>query len=87
MLKAITQLENEYCEYNNHMRDIVSEMKLYEVLNGKNELKLSIENYVLIYYLEQILKLSNERLKKCHTIDMNSYEKLKRMQESEVVWK
>ncbi|UOB19538.1 AAA family ATPase [Macrococcus armenti] len=64
MLKAITQLENEYCEYNNHMRDIVSEMKLYEVLNGKNELKLSIENYVLIYYLEQILKLSNERLKK-----------------------
>lgn len=62
MEKIIIQLEAVYKTYSRQMDDIGSEIKLFEVLNGKNALKLSIENYVLVYYLEQILLLSNERL-------------------------
>lgn len=56
------QLEVVHSSYVKQMEDIGSEIKLFEVLNGKNTLKLSIENYVLVYYLEQILLLANERL-------------------------
>ncbi|WP_420493704.1 SMC family ATPase [Macrococcus psychrotolerans] len=58
----IMQLEVLHETYVKQMEDIGSEIRLFEVLNGKNTLKLSIENYVLVYYLEQILLLANERL-------------------------
>ena len=62
MNNIIMQLEVLHSSYVKQMEDIGSEIKLFEVLNGKNTLKLSIENYVLVYYLEQILLLANERL-------------------------
>lgn len=57
----------------NEIRDIIgkleSELKtqqevfqLAEILAGKNEQKLTLENYVLIYYLERILAQANQRL-------------------------
>ncbi|PTH74110.1 exonuclease subunit SbcC [Staphylococcus agnetis] len=36
---------------------------LSEVISGKNNLKLTLENYVLIYYLEHILDAANKRLR------------------------
>ena len=36
--------------------------QLAEILAGKNEQKLTLENYVLIYYLERILAQANQRL-------------------------
>ena len=36
--------------------------QLAEVLSGKNEQKLTLENFVLIYYLERILAHANQRL-------------------------
>lgn len=36
--------------------------QLAEILSGKNERKLTLENYVLIYYLERILAQANQRL-------------------------
>ncbi|PNZ79928.1 SMC family ATPase, partial [Staphylococcus petrasii] len=38
--------------------------ELAEVLSGKNNQKLTLENYVLIYYLERIIQQANIRLKK-----------------------
>lgn len=37
-------------------------IKLYELLSGKNELKISFERYLQIEYLEQIILAANERL-------------------------
>lgn len=36
--------------------------QLAEILAGKNDQKLTLENYVLIYYLERILTQANQRL-------------------------
>ncbi|MDP4447826.1 exonuclease subunit SbcC [Staphylococcus hyicus] len=36
---------------------------LSEVISGKNNLKLTLENYVLIYYLEHILDAANKRFR------------------------
>ncbi|PTE42747.1 ATP-binding cassette family protein, partial [Staphylococcus equorum] len=36
--------------------------QLAEILSGKNDQKLTLENYVLIYYLERILAQANQRL-------------------------
>ncbi|RIM88969.1 SbcC/MukB-like Walker B domain-containing protein, partial [Staphylococcus shinii] len=36
--------------------------QLAEILAGKNEQKLTLENYVFIYYLERILAQANQRL-------------------------
>ncbi|RIM81969.1 SMC family ATPase, partial [Staphylococcus xylosus] len=55
------------------IRDVISKLErelktqqevfqLAEILAGKNEQKLTLENYVLIYYLERILAQANQRL-------------------------
>ncbi|RIO80616.1 SMC family ATPase, partial [Staphylococcus gallinarum] len=36
--------------------------QLSEILSGQNNLKLTLENYVLIHYLERILAQANQRL-------------------------
>ncbi|WP_242259502.1 AAA family ATPase [Bacillus cereus group sp. BfR-BA-01311] len=37
---------------------------LYEVMKGDNESRISFERYILIEYLEQIVQIANERLRK-----------------------
>ncbi|HFU7085108.1 TPA: AAA family ATPase [Bacillus cereus] len=37
---------------------------LYEVMKGGNESRISFERYILIEYLEQIVQIANERLRK-----------------------
>ncbi|MGG2065766.1 AAA family ATPase [Bacillus sp. S14(2024)] len=37
---------------------------LYEVMKGDNESRISFERYILIEYLEQIVQVANERLRK-----------------------
>ncbi len=37
---------------------------LYEVMKGDNESRISFERYILIEYLEQIVHIANERLRK-----------------------
>lgn len=53
--KIINQLEEELKE----QQEI---FQLSEILSGQNNLKLTLENYVLIHYLERILAQANQRL-------------------------
>lgn len=53
--KIIEQLEEELKE----QQEI---FQLSEILSGQNNLKLTLENYVLIHYLERILAQANQRL-------------------------
>ncbi|MCG7339543.1 SMC family ATPase [Staphylococcus sp. ACRSN] len=55
IIETIDQLEEELKE----QQEI---FQLSEILSGQNNLKLTLENYVLIYYLERILTQANQRL-------------------------
>ncbi|WEN68462.1 SMC family ATPase [Staphylococcus sp. NRL 16/872] len=49
---------------NEELKEQQQIFELAEVLSGKNNQKLTLENYVLIYYLERIIQQANLRLKK-----------------------
>ena len=47
---------------NDELKDQKEIFLLTEILSGKNSRKLTLENYVLIYYLEKIILQANQRL-------------------------
>lgn len=53
-------------DYINYLEKELKEQQeifeLSEVLSGKNSKKLTLENYVLVYYLERIIHQANIRL-------------------------
>src|SRR5699024_1483575 len=61
--------QKKFKEINTTIEKLEKELKeqqevfqLAEILSGKNDQKLTLENYVLIYYLERILAQANQRL-------------------------
>ncbi|RIL69181.1 SMC family ATPase, partial [Staphylococcus devriesei] len=53
----------EHVNYlNSELKEQQQIFELAEVLSGKNSRKLTLENYVLIYYLERIIQQANIRL-------------------------
>ena len=59
---------NSIMDYINYLEKELKEQQeifeLSEVLSGKNSKKLTLENYVLIYYLERIIHQANIRLER-----------------------
>ena len=55
-------------DYINYLEKELKEQQeifeLSEVLSGKNSKKLTLENYVLVYYLERIIHQANIRLER-----------------------
>ena len=65
----IKKNDEKFAKIEKHIHYLDEELKeqqqifnLSEVLSGKNHQKLSLENYVLIYYLERIIHQANIRL-------------------------
>ena len=64
----LTLIKRNYCnknliaELNDYLHTQQEIFQLSEILAGKNEHKLTLENYVLIHYLERILGQANQRL-------------------------
>ena len=57
-----TAIKNLIAELNDYLHTQQEIFQLSEILAGKNEHKLTLENYVLIHYLERILGQANQRL-------------------------
>ncbi|MCC4219892.1 exonuclease subunit SbcC [Staphylococcus saprophyticus] len=60
--KKTTEINKIIDELNSELQSQQEVFQLAEILAGKNEQKLTLENYVLIYYLERILTQANQRL-------------------------
>ena len=59
------KIDNIYAVINHLEKELQEQQEVFqlaEVLSGKNEQKLTLENFVLIYYLERILAHANQRL-------------------------
>lgn len=59
------KIDNIYAVINHLEKELQEQQEIFqlaEVLSGKNEQKLTLENFVLIYYLERILAHANQRL-------------------------
>ena len=65
-MKLILRISNKSKELISILNDELKEQQeiflLTEILSGKNSHKLTLENYVLIYYLEKIIFQANQRL-------------------------
>jgi len=59
LMERLSLLNQSYKETIGRHQEI---MTLAQLFGGRNPQKLTLENYVLTYYLEQTLKLSNKRL-------------------------
>ncbi|MGV2927681.1 SMC family ATPase [Macrococcus capreoli] len=62
-IKYYKQINTTFAEYHQMMDKLRALIKLSNTLNGENAQKIDIETYVLMYYLEQTLKLANIRLR------------------------
>ncbi|WP_436853782.1 exonuclease subunit SbcC [Staphylococcus caeli] len=60
--KKIKEIKTIIETLNNALQTQQEIFQLAEILAGKNNQKLTLENYVLIYYLERILAQANQRL-------------------------
>ncbi|NWK83792.1 SMC family ATPase [Staphylococcus sp. GSSP0090] len=60
--KKITEINKIIDLLNSELQSQQEVFQLAEILAGKNDQKLTLENYVLIYYLERILTQANQRL-------------------------
>ncbi len=61
-LKNINKIKGFVEILNDELKDQKEIFLLTEILSGKNSRKLTLENYVLIYYLEKIILQANQRL-------------------------
>ncbi|MCU4989130.1 SMC family ATPase [Bacillus cereus] len=57
----IKRIDEQIHEEEKEFQELVD---LYEVMKGDNESRISFERYILIEYLEQIVQIANERLRK-----------------------
>ncbi|MED3037390.1 SMC family ATPase [Bacillus tropicus] len=57
----IKRIDEQIYEEEKAFQELVD---LYEVMKGDNESRISFERYILIEYLEQIVQIANERLRK-----------------------
>lgn len=57
----IRRIDEQIHEEESAFQELVD---LYEVMKGDNESRISFERYILIEYLEQIVQVANERLRK-----------------------
>ena len=57
-----TAIKSLIAELNDYLHTQQEIFQLSEIIAGKNEHKLTLENYVLIHYLERILGQANQRL-------------------------
>ncbi|BAS46188.1 exonuclease SbcC [Staphylococcus schleiferi] len=60
--KTIQRIEREIAHLKQTVSAQIELFQLAEILNGKNEHNLTLENYVLMHFLEQILVKANQRL-------------------------
>ncbi|MDW8570943.1 exonuclease subunit SbcC [Staphylococcus shinii] len=60
--KKISEIKEIIGKLESELKTQQEIFQLAEILAGKNEQKLTLENYVLIYYLERILAQANQRL-------------------------
>lgn len=60
--KKISEIKEIIGKLESELKTQQEMFQLAEILAGKNEQKLTLENYVLIYYLERILAQANQRL-------------------------
>ncbi len=60
--KKIEQINKIIDNLDKELQEQQEIFQLAEILSGKNEQKLTLENFVLIYYLERILAHANQRL-------------------------
>ena len=60
--KKISEIRDIISKLESELKTQQEVFQLAEILAGKNEQKLTLENYVLIYYLERILAQANQRL-------------------------
>lgn len=60
--KTIQRIEREIAHLKQTLSAQIELFQLAEILNGKNEHNLTLENYVLMHFLEQILVKANQRL-------------------------
>ncbi|WP_242266795.1 AAA family ATPase [Bacillus cereus group sp. BfR-BA-01518] len=59
--ESIRRIDEQIHEEEKAFQELVD---LYEVMKGDNESRISFERYILIEYLEQIVQIANERLRK-----------------------
>lgn len=60
-MKILDVLMSKFMRKKKAFQELVD---LYEVMKGDNESRISFERYILIEYLEQIVQIANERLRK-----------------------
>ncbi|WP_165980636.1 AAA family ATPase [Macrococcus carouselicus] len=61
--QLLAEIEKIDKDYRLHVEEQKELLELSRLLGGKNQHNLTLENYVLTYYLDQTLKLANLRLK------------------------
>ncbi|WP_395761549.1 AAA family ATPase [Bacillus sp. 3G2] len=61
LYENIRRIDEQIHEEEKAFQELVD---LYEVMKGDNESRISFERYILIEYLEQIVQIANERLRK-----------------------
>ncbi|ABS22038.1 AAA family ATPase [Bacillus cytotoxicus] len=61
LYENIRRIDEQIREEEKAFQELVD---LYEVMKGDNESRISFERYILIEYLEQIVHIANERLRK-----------------------
>ncbi|WP_410982486.1 AAA family ATPase [Bacillus cereus] len=61
LYENIKRIDEQIHEEEKAFQELVD---LYEVMKGDNESRISFERYILIEYLEQIVQIANERLRK-----------------------
>ncbi|MEZ7609534.1 SMC family ATPase [Staphylococcus capitis] len=74
-IKNIDKIESLINTLNEELKEQKEIFLLTEILSGKNSHKLTLENYVLIYYLEKIIFQANQRLL---TMSGNRYQLIRR---------
>ena len=74
-IKNIDKIEDLINTLNEELKEHKEIFLLTEILSGKNSHKLTLENYVLIYYLEKIIFKANQRLL---TMSGNRYQLIRR---------
>ena len=74
-IKNIDKIEDLINTLNEELKEQKEIFLLTEILSGKNSHKLTLENYVLIYYLEKIIFQANQRLL---TMSGNRYQLIRR---------
>lgn len=60
--KTAQKIKDEVAYLKNTLNEQIELFQLAEILSGKNAHNLTLENYVLMHYLEQILLKANQRL-------------------------